>query len=38
MRPLSHLFQNNRAWAERRVAERPDFFQRLTAQQNPHYL
>ena len=38
MRALSKLFQNNRAWAERRVAERPDFFQRLTDQQNPHYL
>ena len=38
MRSLPELFQNNRVWAERRVAERPDFFQRLTAQQTPHYL
>ena len=38
MRSLPELFQNNRAWAERRVAERPDFFQRLAAQQTPHYL
>ena len=38
MRPLDNLFQNNRAWAERRVAERPDFFQRLSSQQNPDYL
>ncbi len=38
MRPLDNLFQNNRAWAERRVAERPDFFERLSSQQNPHYL
>jgi carbonic anhydrase len=38
MRSLDNLFQNNRAWAERRVAERPDFFQRLSAQQNPDYL
>jgi carbonic anhydrase len=38
MRSLPELFQNNRAWAERRVAERADFFQRLTAQQTPHYL
>ena len=38
MRALSTLLQNNRAWAARRIAERPDFFQRLTAQQNPQYL
>ena len=38
MRSLDNLFQNNRAWAERRVAERPDFFQRLSSQQNPDYL
>ena len=38
MRSLQNLFANNRAWAARRVAERPDFFQRLEAQQNPDYL
>ena len=38
MRSLPELFQNNRAWAARRVAERPDFFARLEAQQNPDYL
>ena len=38
MRSLPELFQNNRAWAQRRVAERPDFFQRLASQQNPDYL
>lgn len=38
MRSLHNLFHNNRAWAERRVAERPDFFQRLASQQKPDYL
>ena len=38
MRSLPELFQKNRAWAGRRVAERPDFFARLEAQQNPDYL
>jgi carbonic anhydrase len=38
LRLLSHLFQNNRAWAARVTAERPDFFQHLAAQQNPEYL
>ena len=38
MRVLSHLFQNNRDWAARVTAERPDFFQQLAAQQSPEYL
>jgi carbonic anhydrase len=38
LRVLSHLFQNNRTWAARVTAERPDFFQQLAAQQNPDYL
>jgi carbonic anhydrase len=38
MRALPTLFDNNRAWAARRITERPDFFERLTAQQNPDYL
>ena len=38
MPALDNLFQNNRAWADRRLAERPDFFERLASQQNPHYL
>jgi carbonic anhydrase len=38
VRVLSHLFQNNRQWASRVTAERPDFFQQLAAQQNPEYL
>ena len=38
MRSLPDIFENNRAWAARRIAERPDFFQRLEAQQNPDFL
>ena len=38
MPALDNLFQNNRAWAGRRLAERPDFFERLASQQNPDYL
>ncbi len=36
--PLSHLLANNRAWAARQLAEDPEFFSRLVAQQNPEYL
>ena len=35
---LSELFANNRRWAAECVARRPDFFQRLKAQQAPEYL
>jgi carbonic anhydrase len=38
MRPLPHLFENNRAWSARQVAREPDFFARLVAQQAPHYV
>jgi carbonic anhydrase len=38
MRPLPHLFENNRAWSARQVAREPDFFARLAAQQAPQYL
>jgi carbonic anhydrase len=38
MRTLPHLFENNRAWAARVTAARPDFFQQLSTQQNPEYL
>jgi carbonic anhydrase len=38
MRPLSHLFENNRAWSERRRREDPEFFSRLSRQQRPNYL
>lgn len=32
------LLRNNRAWAERIMRERPDFFQRLSGQQMPKYM
>lgn len=35
---LSHLFDNNRAWAARIRQQDPDFFQRLSQQQAPRYL
>jgi carbonic anhydrase len=35
---LSHLFDNNRAWAEEITRSQPDFFSRLSRQQAPHYL
>ena len=35
---LKNLFENNRAWAARTVADDPDFFRRLAAQQSPRYL
>jgi len=35
---LGHLFSNNREWAASIVARRPDFFQKLAAQQAPEYL
>jgi len=38
MRLLSHLFENNRAWAAEMVQQDPDFFLRLSAQQTPKYL
>jgi carbonic anhydrase len=38
MRALDHLFDNNRRWAAEVTAARPDFFQRLAAQQAPEYL
>jgi carbonic anhydrase len=38
MRKLSHLFANNQAWAAEITKESPDFFARLTSQQNPEYL
>jgi carbonic anhydrase len=38
MSTLENLFQKNAQWAERIKAEDPDFFERLSAQQNPEYL
>jgi len=38
MRSLAHLFENNRAWAERIRKQDPDFFPKLARQQAPQYL
>jgi carbonic anhydrase len=38
MRLLKHLFENNRAWSARMTDRDPDFFSRLVAQQEPHFL
>ncbi|HEV2179821.1 MAG TPA: carbonate dehydratase, partial [Gemmatimonadaceae bacterium] len=38
MRSLSHLFDNNRAWAAHMTREDPAFFTRLSGQQAPQYL
>jgi carbonic anhydrase len=35
---LSHLFENNRRWADTITARQPDFFTTLAAQQAPNYL
>jgi carbonic anhydrase len=38
MSSLRHLFENNRAWAERITRIDPDFFPRLSRLQRPKYL
>src|SRR5438477_6074804 len=38
MRTLSHLFANNRAWAADMTRQDPEFFLRLSGQQEPRYL
>jgi carbonic anhydrase len=38
MRKLPELFENNRRWAQRILAEDPQFFENLAAQQSPAYL
>jgi carbonic anhydrase len=38
MRTLSHLFENNKAWAERLRQQDPDFFLQLSRQQSPGYF
>jgi carbonic anhydrase len=38
MSSLAHLFESNRAWSERIRREDPEFFARLSRQQNPRYL
>jgi carbonic anhydrase len=38
MRVLSHLFENNRTWADEMTRQDPEFFRRLAGQQSPEYL
>jgi carbonic anhydrase len=38
MRLLSHLFANNRTWAEETRQRSPEFFSKLAQQQSPEYL
>ena len=38
MRTLTHLFENNRAWANRIRQQDPEFFPKLARQQSPEYL
>jgi len=38
MQLLRQLFDNNGAWSERIRTEHPEFFQKLSRQQNPEYL
>ncbi len=38
MPTLNHLFENNKAWADRIREDEPDFFLNLSRQQSPGYL
>jgi carbonic anhydrase len=38
MQTLNHLFENNKAWADRIREDQPDFFVNLSRQQSPAYL
>jgi carbonic anhydrase len=38
MDTLDHLFANNRDWAEKIKTEDPEFFSKLSSQQQPEYL
>jgi carbonic anhydrase len=38
MRPLEHLFAQNKAWAAGIQAKDPEFFAKLSRQQSPEYL
>ena len=38
MRTLNHLFEKNKAWAERIRRKDPNFFLELSRQQAPNYL
>jgi carbonic anhydrase len=35
---LNHLLENNRKWAEGKIKDDPQFFERLSKFQNPEYL
>ena len=35
---LSHLFTNNRQWAQKTTQNEPSFFSKLAEQQSPEYL
>lgn len=38
MTELARLFENNKQWAEKHVAEDPEYFERLAEQQTPRFL
>jgi carbonic anhydrase len=38
MHPLQALFDNNRTWSQRMRRSDPQFFERLSRQQSPHFL
>ena len=38
MEQLNHLLENNRSWANGILANDPEFFKKLSTQQNPEYL
>jgi carbonic anhydrase len=38
MKTLTHLFNNNKAWAARILRQDPEFFVKLSQQQSPSYL
>ena len=38
MSSLQHLLQNNKNWADHKIEQDPNFFQRLIKQQKPKYL
>ncbi len=38
MKKLKHLFENNKKWAKEILEQNPDFFNKLSKQQNPKYL
>src|ERR1700712_4742304 len=38
MSRIDDLFENNRAWSKRMLAQDPEYFARLTKQQTPRYL